>query len=271
MRNLRITLEYDGTRYRGWQIQKNSRSVGGDFAAAIGSVLGETPPIYAAGRTDAGVHAMGQVVSCRTASSRHLLEIQRRLNDALPADINVLEVEEVPLQFHARHDAVSRTYRYQVSRRRTAFGKRYVWWVRSRLDDATLADAAAAILAARTFGSYCERDPHAEEGAAPGNRCVILGSEWVEEGPLLIYKIQADRFLWKMVRRLVGTMVAEALGEIPRGSAARWLKEESKEPARLTAPPSGLFLESVQYPPPGAARPRPRPHEGRAPRKGGGR
>jgi len=250
VRNLKVTLEYDGTRYRGWQVQKNARTVGGVFAEALRAVLKENPPIFAAGRTDAGVHAIGQVVSFRSGTDLKPREIREQVNDRLPADISVLDVEPVPLSFHARHAAASRTYRYQVSRRRTAFAKRYVWWVRSALDEGILEEGAARILKGRDFRSFAEGGvaEEGEEGKPSGTQCRIFESEWREEGFLLVYRIRADRFLWKMVRRLVGAMVASAQGRAERDAIARWLEAPSRESARLTAPPSGLFLESVEYP-----------------------
>jgi tRNA pseudouridine38-40 synthase len=258
VRNVKIVLEYDGTRYRGWQIQKNARTVAGVLTEALGAVLKEPPRVFAAGRTDAGVHAMGQVVSFRTRSDLAPREIRERLNDRLPTDVNVLDVEQAPLRFHARHAARSRLYRYQLSTRRTAFAKRYVWWIRSPLDREILGEIAEAIPAARDFRSFAEgHDTDDAEGEAkPGGRARVLESLWYEEADLLIYRIRADRFLWKMVRRLVGAMVAAALGQIERDAPIRWLREHSREPARWTAPPSGLFLEEVEYP---AAAERPAP------------
>jgi len=241
------------------------------MAQALGSVLRERPRVFAAGRTDAGVHAMAQVASFQTGSTLGLREIRERLNDALPADICVLGAEEAPASFHARHSAMSRTYRYQVSRRRTAFAKRFVWWVRSPLDEEVLHRSAGAILAASSFSSYAEEDPRAIDtsGRKAGARVEVMESGWIEEADLLIYRIRANRFLWKMVRRLVGTMVAAALGQIRPGDPERWLTEPSSEPARLTAPPSGLFLESVEYPPiVSAPRTGPRRSPQRPPRRG---
>jgi len=250
LRNLKLILEYDGTRYSGWQIQKNARTVGGAFAEALSGVLRESPQVFAAGRTDAGVHAMAQVLSFRTRTEMSPRELKEQLNDRLPADINVLDVQPASMSFHARHAAASRTYRYQVSRRRTAFAKRLVWWVRSPLDLAVLHECAALIGRSEDFRSFAEGDAD-EDGdaeAVKSSRVRMKESVWSQEDHLLVYRIRANRFLWKMVRRLVGTMVASAIGQIDRGSMAQWLKEPSREPARLTAPPSGLFLESVEYP-----------------------
>ncbi|MBI3448558.1 MAG: tRNA pseudouridine(38-40) synthase TruA [Acidobacteria bacterium] len=250
MRNLKALLEYDGTRYSGWQIQKNARTVGGAFAEALADVARESPPIYAAGRTDAGVHAVAQVVSFRLRSELTTRDLQEKLNDRLPADVNVLHVEPVPMTFHARHSATARTYRYQVSRRRTAFDKRFVWWVRAPIDVEVLRKSAELIARAKDFRSFAEadRDDDAEGADAPTTRCRIHEAAWTEEDHLLIFRIRADRFLWRMVRRLTGTMIAAATRKIDPGSIGKWLEHPSREPAALTAPPSGLFLESVEYP-----------------------
>ncbi|HZE88981.1 MAG TPA: tRNA pseudouridine(38-40) synthase TruA, partial [Verrucomicrobiae bacterium] len=191
MRNLKVLLEYDGTRYSGWQIQKNARTVGGAFAEALADVARESPPIYAAGRTDAGVHAAAQVVSFRLRSLLTTRDLLEKLNDRLPADINVLHVEPAPMEFHARHSASARTYRYQVSRRRTAFGKRFVWWVRAPIDVEVLKRSAQLIARAKDFRSFAEagRDDDAEGTDPASTRCRIHEAAWVEEKDLLVFRI----------------------------------------------------------------------------------
>src|SRR6185295_12034913 len=135
MPRFKLTLEYAGTRYSGWQRQQNARTVEGELHRALGAALGKTPfETYGSGRTDAGVHAIGQIAHLDTAATLPPATLIARVNDALPADINVLAAERVPPRFHARHSAVARSYLYQIARRRTAFGKPYVWWVRDDLD-----------------------------------------------------------------------------------------------------------------------------------------
>src|SRR5438876_11910573 len=126
-RNIRLLIEYEGTRYAGWQVQKGQRTVMGDLLEAIEKGLGESPRLFGAGRTDQGVHAEGQVANFFTRSVLPPAGIAGLLNDALPADINVLDAQEAPMSFHSRHDAVSRRYRYQIALRRSAFFKRLVW------------------------------------------------------------------------------------------------------------------------------------------------
>ena len=144
MPRYRLTLEYAGTRYSGWQIQKNAKTVQGELHRALQETLGKTPfETYGSGRTDAGVHALGQVAHVDTAATLPPATLVARVNDALPADINVLSAERASPRFHARHSAVARSYVYQIARRRTAFAKPFVWWVRDDLDVDAMRDAAA--------------------------------------------------------------------------------------------------------------------------------
>src|SRR5437868_12446437 len=143
----KLTIEYAGTRYSGWQIQKNARTVQGELDRAVRTVTGRKDfELYGSGRTDAGVHALAQVAHLDVSSSLPPDSLRRRINDELPADINVLSAEIVPHRFHARHDAVARRYLYQVARRRTAFAKAYVWWVKEPLDLVRMREAAQAFV-----------------------------------------------------------------------------------------------------------------------------
>jgi len=247
-RVLRATIEYDGTRYRGWQSQMNARTVQGTLAGAVRPVLGEGTRIFGSGRTDAGVHALGQVASLsleRSVPVAELPRLRRAINDGLPPDVHVLALEPAPPGFHARHDAALRIYRYRISRRRTAFGKPWVWWVKDPLDAAAMKKAAALLSGRHDFASFCEN--------APGHDSTLVEVAWAKvETPaavpdLILFRIAASHFLWKMVRRLVGTLVEVGTGRIAAPKVAALLAERSSEPARFTAPPSGLFLETVVY------------------------
>src|SRR4029079_1842405 len=147
MPRFKLTIEYAGTRYSGWQIQKNARTVQGEIDQAARTVTGRKDfELYGSGRTDAGVHALAQVAHLDVSTNLPPETLRRRLNDELPADINVLSAAIVPHRFHARHDAVARRYIYQVSTRRTAFAKPYVWWVKEELDVTRMQLAAAAFV-----------------------------------------------------------------------------------------------------------------------------
>src|SRR5580765_401597 len=153
----KMTIEYDGTRYRGWQSQKNTeRTVQGVLIRAARELFEEEIAIGGAGRTDAGVHALAQVAHLKAKKGLTPIAIEHGLNDRLPFDVNVLSVEPAPASFHARHDAKSRTYLYRISRRRTAFDKRFVWWVKDRLNFTAMSRAAKTIAGRHDFSSFCE-------------------------------------------------------------------------------------------------------------------
>jgi tRNA pseudouridine38-40 synthase len=244
MPTYKLVLEYDGTRYRGWQSQKNTdRTVAAVLERAVAELTEESGVrVHGAGRTDAGVHALAQVAHFRCRKRISPVALQYGLNDRLPPDVNVLSAEPAADDFHARHAAVARRYVYRLSKRRTAFEKPFVWWVRDRLDPAAMRAAAAWIAGRHDFASFCE-NPKGQESTI-----VVVASCDVEETPeKILVRITASHFLWKMVRRIVGTLVEVGRGSFPPERVNQLLAEYSAEPARWTAPPSGLFLESVEY------------------------
>jgi tRNA pseudouridine38-40 synthase len=243
MPRFKLTIEYAGTRYSGWQIQKNARTVQGELDRAARAATGAGDlELYGSGRTDAGVHALAQVAHLDVDTTLPPEPLRRRLNDELPADINVLRIEKVRHRFHARHDAVARSYIYQVSRRRTAFAKPFVWWVKEDLDIATMKAAAAHFVGQHDFRSFSDDDPTEKSTDV---RVESLGV--YEDGDLILIHIEGSHFIWKMVRRIVGVLVEIGRGGLRADDAVRMLIEESDLPARLTAPASGLFLERVYY------------------------
>jgi tRNA pseudouridine38-40 synthase len=254
MPRFKLTIEYAGTRYSGWQIQKNARTVQGEINRAVGVVTGRRDfELYGSGRTDAGVHAIGQVAHLDVSTNLPPETLRRRVNDELPADINLLQATVVPHRFHARHDAVARSYLYQIARRRTAFAKPFVWWVKEDLDVGRMRDAAAAFVGLRDFASFAASDADGEEPKS--TRVLVDAVEVGEDGDLILIRIDGSHFLWKMVRRIVGTLVAVGRGEWSRDEVTRLLTTRSDAAARVTAPASGLFLEGVRYK--GDARQRP--------------
>lgn len=251
MPTYRLTVEYEGTRYRGWQEQKNARSVQGELRRAIEEALGETVELGGAGRTDAGVHALAQVAHLRSRRPMRPVELEREVNERLPADIHLLAVEPAPQRFHARHHAISRSYLYQISRRRTALAKRFVWWVRRPLDTATMARAAARLVGRHDFARFTEKPADQESTLVVVERCDVA-----DAGALILVRIVASHYLWKMVRRLVGALVEVGAGELAEGDFAALLEPSRAaafDTAAHTAPPSGLFLERVVYGEAGAA------------------
>lgn len=243
MARFKIYLEYEGTRYSGWQIQNNARTVQGDLVRVLKSVLqSDAFEFMGAGRTDAGVHALLQVahLDAKTVLAPEI--IRMKMNVALPADINILEIEKAPASFHARHDAEARSYLYQVSRRRTAFGKRYVWWVKDRLDADAMAKTLRLFAGIKDFRSFTDDSPEEKS-----TKVLIEKTELREEGDLILMRIVGSHFIWKMIRRIVGVTVHVGRGALDVEKVATFLHDYSNEPARLTAPPSGLFLEGVYY------------------------
>jgi len=244
----KLTIEYAGTRYSGWQIQKNARTVQGEIDRAVRTVTGRKDfELYGSGRTDAGVHALGQVAHLDVSTTLAAEPLRARINDELPADINVLAAEIVPHRFHARHDAVARAYLYQIARRRTAFAKTCVWWVKDPLDLGRMRDASRAFVGMRDFQSFAASDASAESAEPPSTLVLVERLDIVEEGDLVLIGIEGSHFLWKMVGRVVGVLVEIGRGVLQPADAAAFLAESSAAPARLTAPPSGLFLDRVYY------------------------
>ncbi len=243
MPRFRLHIEYQGTRYSGWQIQKNARTVQGEIQAAVARATGITEfELYGAGRTDAGVHALCQVAHLDLNTSLAPDILRLRLNDELPSDIHVLALEPSHPRFHARHHAVARSYLYQISRRRTAFGKKMLWWVKEDLDLERMRRTASLFVGMKNCQSFSADDPEEKS-----TKVLIDRVQLRETGDLILIRVEGSHFLWKMVRRIVGVIAEAGKGKLSLEAAARFLTEKSDEPARLAAPPFGLFLERVYY------------------------
>jgi tRNA pseudouridine38-40 synthase len=239
----KLTIEYAGTRYSGWQVQKNARTVAGEIERAVTAVTGQRDfELYGSGRTDAGVHALAQVAHLDLMTKLPPETLLRRINDELPNDINILRIQKVRHTFHARHSARSRSYIYQVARRRTAFAKPFVWWVKDDLDLDHMREVAARLTGFHDFRSFSDEDP-----AQKSTTVRLSALEIHELGAILLFRIEGSHFIWKMVRRLVGVIVEVGRGGLAPDAAVAMLTTESELPARLTAPASGLFLERVRY------------------------
>lgn len=260
----RLLLEYDGSRFQGWQKQgakqsrEGVRTVAGSLEHAIHEAGLRLVHLGGAGRTDAGVHALGQVahLHLEAKGAPRPGELRRILDAALPQDIAVRDVRTCPPRFHARHDALDRTYLYQISRRRSAFGKPWIWWVKRTLDLDRLGRAWSAFEGDLDLSSFAELDTE-EDGLTRILRCEVL-----ESGSLILLRVRASHYFRRQVRRMVGAAVACALGE----EEPRRVLEDLRNPteaanlfwAAKAAPASGLFLEAVRYPgDPEPAPPRP--------------
>lgn len=242
MPTYKLILEYEGTRYSGWQAQGNTqKTIQGHLLRVARDVLGEVD-IGGAGRTDAGVHASGQVAHLRTRKTIEPLQLTRKLNDLLPHDITILDTVRAKDDFHARHDAISRVYLYQIATRRTAFAKSFVWWIKDRLDVEAMTEAAGAIAGRRDFSAFTDKRLKEED-----SRIVVLKRcELVRAGELILVRIEASHFLWKMVRKLISYFVEVGRGSLPASDIQSRLHAKG-EPWAPTAPPSGLFLEAILY------------------------
>ncbi len=246
MHTWKLEIEYEGTRYRGWQIQHNANTVQGELQKAAYQLFSGKVEVGGAGRTDAGVHAAAQIVHLRVAELKANLtprQIQFGFNDLLPHDINVKRVLNTAETFDARRDAIARYYLYQISTRRTAFAKNFVWWIKDDLKITQMREAAALVVGKHNFQSLCEIDETKKQSTIIN----VEHSEIFTDGDLICFRIGASHFLWKMVRRIVGV-----LAEVGRGNASvedfnRVLKFQTNAAAKYTAPPSGLFFEKVLY------------------------
>lgn len=221
----------------------------GELRAAADKALRQPMEIAGAGRTDAGVHARGQVAHLKLAKAAALgpAKLLRELNAALPADIVVLDVEPAPLDFHARHSALGRTYVYQIAVRKTAFDKKYVWWIKEPLDLEAMEAVAQSIVGRHDFRNFQAVDA----ARAQESSLVVVERAGLSVDGVILFRIEASHFLWRMVRRLVGSLVKVGLREISPEDMARLLTGKpcpDLDVAAWTAPASGLFLESVLYP-----------------------
>lgn len=239
----KLFIEYEGTRYSGWQKQENAKTIQGTLIKAAKEIFGnDFVDLQGSGRTDSGVHALCQVAHLDAATVLAPEIIRMKLNDLLPHDINVLEAEKVSSNFHARHDAKTRSYLYQISKRRTAFGKNYVWWIKDKLDLKKMESASKLFTGMHDFSSFSDDDPEEKS-----TKVLIDDIQLKEDGDLILIRIVGSHFIWKMVRRIVGVLVEVGRGKKSEKDILNYLNAKSNEVAKLTAPPSGLFLEKVLY------------------------
>jgi tRNA pseudouridine38-40 synthase len=271
--NWKLTLAYDGTDFRGWQVQPGESTVQGELQAALGRVTGGSPLPQGSGRTDAGVHALAQVASFMLEARIPPANLHRALNRTLPAAIRVLDAQIVPPSFHARHSAVAKTYEYRVFLERSGaeddgsepaicspFLSRYVYCCPWPLSFEVLQESARLFVGEHDFSSFAASDPDlASRSPAPGDEPptavrTIYSSDWepreTESGRLLVYRVRGSGFLHHMVRNLVGTMIEAGRGSLRPDAIPGIIAARSRSAAGPTAPARGLFLHSVEYPAP---------------------
>jgi tRNA pseudouridine38-40 synthase len=249
----KLVLAYDGTDFRGWQVQPGLPTIQGELAAAIERVCGEHALPQGSGRTDAGVHALAQVASVALESPIPAPNLLRALNRTLPASIRVLETVHAPSNFHARHSAVAKQYEYRIYRGEICPPElaRYVYDLAWPLDIAAMQQAAPLVLGMHDFSSFAavDADRTARMAADPDmdNVRTLTHSSWREEGNLLVYTVRGNGFLHHMVRNLVGTFLEIGRGQRSPADLPALIASRNRMAAGATAPGRGLFLHSVSY------------------------
>jgi tRNA pseudouridine38-40 synthase len=246
-RNIRLVLEYDGGGYHGWQIQPQVLTIQEVLEDRIQRITQQRSRVIAAGRTDAGVHALQQVANFRTRSALPVETLQRALNALLPPDIRVWKADEVDASFHARFTASTKRYEYRIWNGPvpSAFSQRYTWWLPAPLDLEAMEAASKYLVGVHDFSSF--RSANADR-KSPVREVRWCG--WGREGPLLFFCIEASGFLRYMVRSMVGTLVEVGMGKRRADDIPVLLEARDRTRAGMTAPARGLFLAAVSYPPP---------------------
>jgi tRNA pseudouridine38-40 synthase len=248
MRTLKLTLAYDGTDYFGWQYQPEKPTLQGTLEKALGGVTQEQIRVTGSGRTDAGVHALGQVVSFQTGTRLSCAELLKALNATLPDDMAVLELTEAPDGFHAIRSAIRKRYRYEIYDGAVPdiFRRRWVWHIRHRLDERAMHDAAAALVGTHDFTSFETQGTERESSIRTVSHLSVTRGEG-HDANLVTLEIKADGFLYNMVRTIVGTLVKVGRGRKPIDWPREVLDARDRRLAGMTAPPQGLFLVRVEY------------------------
>jgi tRNA pseudouridine38-40 synthase len=251
MPNIKLVIEYDGSRYHGWQRQPNLPTIQGALETALATIAKQRPTVIGAGRTDAGVHAQGQVANFNVNARLPSDAWMRALNSLLPEDIVVVSAQKVSSRFHARFSAVGKIYRYRILNRRysPAIGRQYIWTVYNPLDIRRMKSAAKHLLGKHDFRSFRGSDP--SEGRARGKKksavCHIRRLDLAKRHDHLVITIEADRFLQQMVRTIVGTLVEVGKGRLSPREIPLLLEKKDRRFGGPTAPPQGLCLVKVFY------------------------
>ncbi len=247
MRNFKLTLEYDGTDFNGWQIQlQGERTVQGEVQSVLSKIFKHKVSVIASGRTDAGVHALGQVVSFKAQTKMTPVEIQKAMTSFLPADVVVRDVQEVSPKFHAQHSARSKTYRYTIlnSNIPSAKERNFCHFYPYKLDLSKMRREAKALVGKHDFKSFEASDPQRGEHSSVRT---IKAITITKKGDWIWIDITADGFLYKMVRNLVGVLLDAGSGRLAQGGVRKILQEKDRCKAGQTAVPQGLCLLNVVY------------------------
>jgi len=245
MRNIKLLIEYDGTNYQGWQVQPKGSTIQGMLEEKLGLLTGESIQLFGSGRTDSGVHALGQVAHFKTDSQMDIRSMQRALNSLLPRDIVIQKIEEVEEGFHARKHSKSKVYEYRILNRnlRSAFHRGYVWHIPQKLNLREMKKATQNLVGEHDFSSF-------RSVGSPTRTAVrrVVRAEWKRgrEG-FIRFEIEANGFLKQMVRAIIGTLVEVGKGRMNAEEFRKILESKDRKKAGPTAPAHGLFLKEVKY------------------------
>lgn len=243
LRRYRLVLEYDGTNFSGWQKQADARTVQGDVEKSAVRVFGDTViDLQGCGRTDAGVHALEYTAHLEAASTIPPGQVARLLEESLPKDIAVRSVELVDPRFHARHSCLARSYVYQLRPRKSAFGKRYSWWIHAEPDLVAMRQAGATLVGMHDFAAFAEK-----QELKKSTRVLVHQVRILTDGEVVRVRVVGSHFLWHMVRRMVGVLVEVGCGRLTIADIGGLLRGPSDLPFNHTAPAAGLFFEKAFY------------------------
>lgn len=241
-RNIKLTIEYDGTDFLGWQLQPEARTVQGTVEAALQGILKHPVRLHVAGRTDTGVHAYGQVANFVTDRSLPIEGLRKGLNSVLPRDVVVHAAQEVAADFHSRYSAQWRIYRYVIGKTLSAIGRQYCWYFPLPLNLARMQSAAEFLLGEQDLKSFCQA-----KADVPHYLSRVVSASWTENDKAIFFEIKANRFLHNMVRIVVGTLVDVGLGKLAPAVIKEMILARDRTRAGRTAPAQGLFLMRVEY------------------------
>ena len=255
MRKIKLTIQYDGSAYHGWQIQPRGTTIQGLLEEVIEKITGEKPPVIGSGRTDAGVHALGQIASIESSSTLATDVLKRALNALLPRDVRVLAAEEAPADFHPRYDAVRKRYFYLIANAGTVpvFIDRYVWWLRAPLDVAAMSASGVSLRGRHDFSAFRGSGCTAKDPIREIHRIEVQRFDRMEslfggfQGPFIKISVEANGFLRHMVRNIAGTLAEVGRGRMKAEAVEAVLLSGKRALAGPTAPAKGLFLEEVFY------------------------
>ncbi len=242
MKNYKLLIQYDGTNYAGWQSQINARTIQDEISKTIKIILNENVNLIGAGRTDSGVHAFGQVANFRSEQTLDLYRFKYQINSILEKDISILQIEEKKADFHSRYDAKKRSYIYLISKYKSPFYSKYSYFWNNKIDCKRLNFLSRAFIGQRDYTSFSRKNSDTENKV-----CFIYDALWKERKDIIIFKIEADRFLHGMVRTIIGTLLKTLKYNYDTNYIEEIILNKDRESAGEAVPAKGLFLFKIKY------------------------